>query len=99
MTGMRMPEKYVVEMFMDRIAACKNYQKEHYTDRSPLAYYEHGKDHYMLHKETRKLLEKLLHMLADEGEEKVFRYIRVKILKNAGRSRRPKNSKKIRKED
>ena len=28
MTGMRMPEKYVVEMFMDRIAACKNYQKE-----------------------------------------------------------------------
>ena len=75
----------VVEMFIDRIAACKNYQKENYTDRSPLAYYEHGRDHYMLHDETRKLLEKLLHMLADEGEEKVFRYIRIHVLKNAGR--------------
>ena len=36
MTGMRMPDKYVVEMFMDRIAASKVYQKEKYTDRSPL---------------------------------------------------------------
>ena len=28
MIGMDMPVKYVVEMFMDRIAACKVYQKE-----------------------------------------------------------------------
>lgn len=82
MTGMRMPEKYVVEMFIDRISACKNYQKEKYTDRSPLEYYEHGKDHYMIHDESRALLEQLLHMLAEEGEEKVFEYIRTDILKN-----------------
>lgn len=82
MTGMRMPVKYVVEMFIDRISASKNYQKEQYTDRSPLEYYEHGKDHYMLHEETRELLERLLHMLAEEGEEKTFEYIRTDILKN-----------------
>lgn len=82
MTGMRMPVKYVVEMFIDRISASKNYQKEKYTDRSPLEYYEHGKDHYMIHEESRELLEGLLHMLAEEGEEKTFAYIRTDILKN-----------------
>lgn len=34
MTGMKMPIKYVCEMFIDRISASKNYQKEKYTDRS-----------------------------------------------------------------
>lgn len=82
MSGMRMPEKYVVEMFIDRISASKNYQKEKYTNQSPLQYYEHGKGHYIMHEETRALLEKLLHMLAEEGEEKVFDYIRTDILKN-----------------
>lgn len=82
MTGMKMPVNYVVEMFIDRISASKNYQKEQYTDRSPLEYYERGKDHYMIHEETRALLEELLHMLAEEGEEKVFNYIRTDILKN-----------------
>lgn len=28
---MKMPEKYVVEMFVDRIAACKVYKKDEYT--------------------------------------------------------------------
>lgn len=40
--GQRMPVKYVVEMFMDRIAASKTYQGENYTDRHPLEYYEKG---------------------------------------------------------
>ena len=29
-----------------------------------------------MHKDTRKLLEKLLHMLAEQGEETVFCYVR-----------------------
>ena len=82
MAGMRMPQKYVVEMFIDRISASKNYQKERYTDKSPLLYYQKGKDHYMMHEDTRKLLEKLLRMLAEKGEDYVYRYIRVKVLKN-----------------
>lgn len=80
--GMRMPDNYVVEMFIDRISASKNYQREKYTDRSPLEYYERGKGHYLMHEETTALLEKLLHMLAEEGEECVFQYIRTDVLKN-----------------
>ena len=83
MEGMRMPVNYVVEMFIDRVCASKNYQKENYTDRSPLEYFnQHGDGHYMIHEETQKLLERLLHMLAEEGEENVYRYIKTEILKN-----------------
>ncbi len=34
-----MPEKYVVEMFCDRVAASKNYNGDKYTDSFPLEYY------------------------------------------------------------
>ncbi len=85
MAGMRMPVRYVVEMFIDRVCASKNYQKDKYTDESPLAYYEKGKNHYMLHPETKRLLEKLLHMLAEEGEERVYAYIRSDVLKKKKR--------------
>lgn len=34
-----MPVKYVIEMFMDRIAASKVYQKENYNDAKPLEYF------------------------------------------------------------
>ncbi len=79
--GMKMPLKYVVEMFIDRVSASRNYQKEKYTDRSALEYYEHGREHHIIHKDTRELLEKLLHMLADEGEDAVFHYIKHELLK------------------
>ncbi|MBR2894346.1 MAG: catalase [Oscillospiraceae bacterium] len=82
MAGLRMPVNYVVEMFCDRIAACEIYQKEKYTRESPWKYYESSRDHYMIHPDTAKLLEELLLMLRDEGEEKTFSYIRSEILKN-----------------
>ena len=37
MAGMKMPVCYVAEMFVDRISASKNYQKDKYTDRSALS--------------------------------------------------------------
>ena len=80
-TGMKMPLKYVVEMFIDRVSASKNYQKEKYTDRSALEYYEHGKEHHVLHEDSKALLEELLHMLADQGEEVTFDYIKHVLLK------------------
>ena len=80
MVGMKMPVQYVVEMFCDRVAACKTYQKEKYTDASPLEYYEHSKTHYILHPETRALLETMLTMLAEKGEEETFAYIRHAVL-------------------
>ena len=78
--GMKMPVNYIVEMFIDRMSASKNYQKEKYTDKSPLKYYNARKDYYILHEETRTLLEKLLNMLAVDGEDKTLSYIKNEIL-------------------
>ena len=82
LTGMKMPVRYVVEMFIDRISASKTYQKDNYTDKSPLNYYENGKQYHLLHDETRALLELLLHMLAEQGEEYTFAYIKRELLKH-----------------
>lgn len=81
LAGMKMPEKYVVEMLCDRMAASKTYLKEKYTDAAPFEYYDHARSNYFLHPETRALLETLLKMLRDEGEEATFRYVREAVLK------------------
>ncbi len=81
MAGVKMPVRYVVEMFCDRIAACRVYLGEKYTDASPYEYYERSHAHYMIHPETDKLLYRLLVILRDYGEEKAFAYIRARVLK------------------
>ena len=80
MAGMRMPNRYVAEMVCDRIAASKNYKGTSYTDAAAWEYYEHSRDHYILHPETRKQLETCLLILRDEGEDECFRYIRTQLL-------------------
>ena len=80
MTGMEMPVKYVVEMFCDRVAASRIYQKEKYTDASAWEYYAASADHYIIHPNTRDLLERLLRMLRDRGEEETLAYIRREVL-------------------
>ncbi len=82
MAGMRMPVNYVVEMYCDRVAACKTYQKDAYTDRSALEYYNRGKAKYLMHPDTAALLEDMLTHLANEGEEATNQYIRKNILHN-----------------
>lgn len=79
--GMKMPLNYAVEMFIDRVAASKNYQKEKYADDSALKYYLNGKEYHMLHPDTRALLELLLVMLAERGEEQTNTFIRKELLK------------------
>lgn len=78
--GLEMPIRYVVEMFCDRVAASKTYRKELYRDSDPWEYYDQRKGHYMLHPNTRALLEQMLLMLRDEGEDITFAYIRQEIL-------------------
>ena len=78
--GNEMPVKYVAEMLCDRLAASRVYLKEGYTDSSAWEYYQHGRDHYILHPNTRALLEKMLLLVRDEGEEKAFAIIRREIL-------------------
>lgn len=79
--GMKMPLRYAVEMYVDRVAASKNYQKERYTDRSALDYYLNGKELHVLHEDTKALLELLLYMLAARGEDYVNTFIRKELLK------------------
>ena len=89
MGGMEMPARYVAEMFCDRVAASQTYLKDKYTDASPWAYYERSRDHYLLHPNTRALLEKLLAMLRDQGEEAALDYIRREVLGKRATPRSP----------
>lgn len=72
----KMPTVFVIEMFCDRVSASKIYGKDKYTDRSPLDYFLLVKSKRVIHPETSALLEKLLTMLAEKGEEATFTYIR-----------------------
>ena len=47
-----------------------------YTDASAWEYYQRSKDHYLMHPETRALLEKLLRMVRDLGRERTFAYMK-----------------------
>ena len=78
MAGCKMPVNYLVEMVMDRIAACRVYRGKAYTSASPWEYYQHEMpylDGYM-HPDTKAELEKILIMLRDQGERKAFSYMR-----------------------
>lgn len=77
----KMPGRFVVEMLMDRIAASKVYLGDAYTDKSPLGYFDGGRARKFMHPETAALLEKLLRMLAEKGEDYTFSYIRGKLSK------------------
>lgn len=81
MVGMPMPTRYVVEMFCDRIAACKVYLKDKYTDRSPLEYWERNVRMVTIHPDAAALLAWMLRLLADRGERAAFRIIKKKIVK------------------
>ena len=76
MTPTKMPIKYVKEMFCDRMAASKIYMKDSYTDASPLGYFRKGNAASRMHPETAAIIEKLLVMLSEKGEDATFAYIR-----------------------
>lgn len=78
----KMPLRYVIEMVCDRMAASRIYLGDKYTDASALEYFVHGKTHRVIHPETSDLCERLLTMLANEGEEKTFAYMRRLLKEN-----------------
>ena len=82
MAPVPMPDKYIAEMIMDRIAASKVYMGGEYTDRSPLDYYYQGTDRAPIHPETKAKLLYVLEMLAEEGEEKTFRFIKAELVQH-----------------
>lgn len=72
----RMPDIFIYEMFCDRVAASKIYNGDSYTDDMPLQYFLRAKQKRSIEKYTSDKLEFLLRLLADKGEDTVFRYIR-----------------------
>lgn len=82
MTPCPMPDRYIAEMIMDRIAASKVYKGKDYTDASPLEYYlQGGTVNVPMHEYTRTVLERMLKMLAREGEARTFACIRKELVR------------------
>ena len=79
--SLQMPRKYLIEMVMDRRAACMTYQGKNYTCASPLIYLQSSKERLLMNEQTQRELEYILTMLRDEGEEKTFRYLKEEVLK------------------
>ena len=77
-----MPRKYLVEMVMDRRAACLTYEGKNYTPASSLNYFLKSRERELMHPQTRQELEYILTMLRDRGEDETFRYLRREVLKN-----------------
>ena len=76
-----MPRKYLVEMVMDRRAACMVYQGDAYHPSSALEYFMKSLERELMHPQTRQELEYILTMLAEAGEKETFRYLRENVLK------------------
>ena len=72
----RMPLRYVKEMFCDRVAASKIYQGEAYTNAHPIAYFLRGNARAKMHADTADLLEDWLRRLERDGEAATFAYLR-----------------------
>lgn len=83
MVPVPMPDRYIAEMVIDRMAASKVYEGKNYTDASPWNYYRRrdGNADGLLHPKTRQTLERLLKMLAEEGEEKTLACIKSELVK------------------
>ena len=92
LVGVEMPLNYAAEMLADRIAASKNYEKENYTDESPLKYYEKGKDNKIMHEATAALLHSWLVMLSEQGEDAVLAHVK-ELLKEEKKKKKEKYSK------
>ncbi|MDD7409227.1 MAG: DUF5662 family protein [Anaerovoracaceae bacterium] len=81
MTGMLMPRKYVAEMFCDRIAACRVYEKDAYTPASPARFFYRSSGRFMMNDVTRRELGYLLTMLSVKGVDESLRYVKHEFLK------------------
>ena len=79
--SLHMPRKYLIEMVMDRRAACMTYQGKAYTDGAALTYFRNSLERTRMHPNTQKELDFLLEMLRDKGETETFSYIKTQVLK------------------
>ncbi len=71
-----MPRRYLVEMVMDRIAACRVYQGQGYTQASPYLYFAGSRERHLMNPQTEKELAYILELLRDQGEKVTFAFLR-----------------------
>ena len=76
-----MPRKYLVEMVMDRRAACMTYEGKNYGPGSELRYLSKSIEKELLHPQTLRELTYILTMLQDQGEKETFAYLKNHVLK------------------
>ena len=74
-----MPNKYIIEMFCDRIAAGEIYHKGHFDKSYPLEYYNRCNTDRLIHPDTARKLKALLELYAEKGDE-AFDIIRTSSL-------------------
>lgn len=72
----KMPAKYLAEMFCDRVAASKTYQGANYTNEHPLTYFDNGMAKNFMHPKTAEKLREILVVLAEKGEREAFSAVR-----------------------
>ena len=87
--AVEMPLNFMIEMFCDRVAACKIYRGKVYNDSSALEYYLRGNAKNIMHPSTARELERLLRLLADQGEAAAFAETK-RMLKEGKRTARNK---------
>lgn len=76
-----MPDAYIGEMFCDRLAASKNYNRKNYNSNMPLEYLYRTKDSTPMHPNTFLKLESLIKMYIEVGEKETFKYIKKNMRK------------------
>ena len=74
--SIEMPDKYIGEMFCDRLAASMNYNRKNYNNKMPLDYLYRTKDTTPMHPNTFLKLEFLLKMYYEKGQKETFKYIK-----------------------
>lgn len=79
LVGMKIPKKYMAEMFVDRISAGKIYNGKKFKKEDPLKYFEHGIGGSIMNEASRKYLTRLLVMYAKKGEDYTFRYLKADL--------------------
>ncbi len=72
----KMPYRYMIESVCDRLAASKTYRKSEYNAYSALVYFRETPDRLYMHPDTAADIERILSMVAEEGEDVTFAKIR-----------------------
>lgn len=75
----QMPVRYVIEMWCDRIAATKVYEKENYQNDSALKYFMRNYDNVIIHPKTKALLAFMLRYCAEHGCKETIQLINSEV--------------------